>query len=158
MKVVFASDHAGFELKETLVHFVGTLGFETEDLGPFQYNAQDDYPDFMSKVAQAFSENPREIRGIIMGGSGQGEAIVANRFPNVRAVVFNGQYEPKDGRIVPDEIAISRTHNDANVLSLGARFLSESDARDAVKKWLETPFPEEERHLRRIKKIEQYPN
>lgn len=158
MKVVFASDHAGFELKEELMPFVKTLGFEVEDLGPFQYDAQDDYPDFMSKVARAVSENPRETRGIIMGGSGQGEAIVANRFPNVRAVVFNGQYEPKDGRIVPDEIAISRIHNDANVLSLGTRFLSESDARDAVKKWLETPFPEEERHLRRIKKIEQYPN
>jgi len=156
MRIVFASDHAGFELKEALIPFVEALGHKTEDIGPFQYDPHDDYPDFMSKAAQAVSEDADKIKGIIIGGSGQGEAIVANRFPKVRAIVFNGQYEPKDGRVVPDEIAISRTHNDANVLALGARFVNEQTAKDAVKKWLETPFPKEERHMRRIKKIEQY--
>jgi ribose 5-phosphate isomerase B len=95
---------------------------------------------------------------IVLGGSGQGEAIVANRFPHVRAVVFNGQYvSPDENRDIPNEIVLSREHNDANILSLGARFLSEEEAKNAVRLWLATPFSHDERHIRRIAKIEQYP-
>jgi ribose 5-phosphate isomerase B len=90
-----------------------------------------------------------------LGGSGQGEAMVANRFKGIRAVVFNGQYAPKDNRELPNEIKISREHNDSNVLSLGARFLNEEEATQALKLWLDTEFLNEERHVRRIKKIDE---
>lgn len=144
-KVFFATDHAGFELKESLITFVRELGFEVEDLGAHEYDKEDDYPDFVSIVAKQVSANPEEARGIILGGSGQGEAIVANRFSKVRAVVYYGG--------APGIITLSREHNDANILSLGARFLSENEAKEAVKIWLNTKFSGEERHQRRIKKI-----
>ena len=152
MKVLFATDHAGFELKEKLVPFVKELGYEVEDKGASQYNEDDDYPDYIVKAAQEVSQNPDSVKAIILGGSGQGEAIVANRYPNVRAVVFNGQCEVLSEK-VPNEIVISREHNDANVLSLGARFLGDEAAKNAVKTWLETKFSGEERHVRRIAKI-----
>lgn len=161
MKVLFATDHAGFELKEKLVPYVKELGYEAEDLGAFEYDENDDYPDSISKVAKEISQNPATDKGIILGGSGQGEAIVANRFPNVRAIVYNGQCEHKDipglpaGRKVPNEIVISREHNDANIISLGARFLNEESAKEAVKLWLSAEFSEEERHVRRIAKIKE---
>lgn len=152
MKILFATDHAGFELKEKLVLFVKELGYEVEDFGAFEYDENDDYPDSISKAASEISKNPDELKAIILGGSGQGEAIVANKYPNVRAIVFNGQCEVA-GEKVPNEIVISREHNDANILSLGARFLNEKGAKEAVKTWLETEFPKEERHVRRIAKI-----
>ena len=152
MKILFATDHAGFELKEKLVVYVKALGHEVEDHGAFEYDENDDYPDSISKAASEVSENPDELKAIILGGSGQGEAIVANRYPNVRAVVFNGQCEVPSEK-VPNEIVISREHNNANVLSLGARFLTEENAKEAVKIWLETKFSGEERHVRRITKI-----
>ena len=145
MKIFFATDHAGFELKESLITFVRGLGFEVEDMGAHELNKEDDYPDFVSLVAKQVSINPEESRGIILGGSGQGEAMVANRFNNVRATVYYGG--------APGIVTLSREHNDANVLSLGARFLSESEAQEAVKIWLDTSFSEEERHKRRIGKI-----
>ena len=154
MKVLFATDHAGFELKEKLVPFVKELGYDVEDLGAFEYDENDDYPDFISKVAGHVSNNPENTNGIILGGSGQGEAIVANRYPNVRAVVFNGQCEAPSLK-VPNEIVISREHNDANILSLGARFLNEETAKKAVETWLKTEFTKEERHVRRIAKIKE---
>lgn len=157
MRVVFAADHAGFDLKQKLVSFVRELGYETQDVGAHELQADDDYPDYVAKAAQQVSEHPEDVRAIVLGGSGQGEAMVANRFPHVRAVVFNGQYDPGDGRVVPREVVVSREHNDANVLSLGARFLSEAEARAAVREWLETPFSGDERHVRRIAKIERYP-
>lgn len=152
MKILFATDHAGFELKEKLVPFVKSLGYEVEDFGAHEYDEDDDYPDSISKVAREISENPDAVRGIILGGSGQGEAIIANRYPNVRAIVFNGQCEAPNEK-VPNEIVISREHNDANILSLGARFLDDGAAKEAVKLWLNTEFPREERHVRRIAKI-----
>lgn len=148
MKILFATDHAGFELKEKLVTFVQELGYEVKDLGADEYIEDDDYPDYISQVAKRISEDPENNRGIILGGSGQGEAIVANRFPNVRAAVYNG------GTI--EIVKLSREHNDANILSLGAHFLNEEEAKEVVKIWLNTAFSGEERHVRRIKKIEQY--
>jgi ribose 5-phosphate isomerase B len=153
MKILFATDHAGYDLKEQLKPFVVSLGYEVVDKGAFEYNELDDYPDFIAMAAKAVSKAPDKTRAIILGGSGQGEAIVANRFPNVRAMVYNGESR---GALYNDldEITLSRQHNDANVLSLGARFMTFDEAKDAVKRWLETPFSGDARHLRRIKKIE----
>ncbi|MBI2039928.1 RpiB/LacA/LacB family sugar-phosphate isomerase [Candidatus Microgenomates bacterium] len=144
MVIYLATDHAGFELKEKIKKFLQDGGYEVEDFGAYQMDAEDDYPDFISKAAQAVSKDPSS-KAIILGGSGQGEAIVANKFPNIRTTVFYG------GSL--DIVKLGRQHNDANVLSLGARFLKEEDAIDAVKLWLETPFTNEERHIRRIEKI-----
>ncbi len=155
MKILLTSDHAGFEMKNDLFHFLKGKGYEVLDNGPFELDPNDDYPDFVAPVAQEISENYGELKGIIIGGSGQGEAIMANRFSNVRAVVFNGESRPIGGRKNPDEIILSRQHNDANVLSLGARFLSLDEAKEAVLKWLATPFSNDPRHKRRIEKIEE---
>jgi len=146
-QVYFAADHAGFELKNTLMAFVREMGYVVEDCGATMYDAVDDYPGFMACAAQAVSKNPECARGIILGGSGQGEAMVANRFKGVRAAVYYGG--------TTDIVELSREHNDANVLSLAARFLSEEEAKEAVKKWLNTAFSGEERHVRRIKKIDE---
>lgn len=156
MKILLASDHAGFELKKKIFLYLKERGFDVVDCGPDEFDPDDDYPDFVALVAEGVSSDQTgEVRGIVIGGSGQGEAMVANRFSHVRAAVFNGQYEPRDGRKTPNEIIISREHNDSNILSLGARFLSETEAIDAVKLWLDTAFPREERHVRRIKKIDE---
>ncbi|OHA13640.1 MAG: ribose-5-phosphate isomerase [Candidatus Tagabacteria bacterium RIFCSPLOWO2_01_FULL_39_11] len=154
MKIYLASDHAGFELKEKLKTFLAGLGYEIKDFGAFQYDAEDDYPDFIIPAAKALSEDVKngiESRAIILGGSGQGEAVVANRFKGVRATVYYGGAE--------EMIKLSREHNNANCLSLGARFLSEDEAKKAVKLWLETSFPNHDyknwqRHQRRIDKID----
>lgn len=148
-KVYLATDHAGFELKEKIKEFLQKEGYNLEDCGANSYNKEDDYPDFISKAAEAVSKDS-ESKAIILGGSGQGEAMVANKFPNVRAVVYYGKQQEMP--------ILTRQHNNANVLSLGARFLSEDEATSAVRQFLETPFTNEERHLRRIEKIKQLEN
>lgn len=152
-KIHIGSDHAGYEMKEELKKFLEMKDYEVIDHGAFEYNEADDYPDFCLPVAIEVSRDEHSM-GIVLGGSGQGEAIVANRVPGIRAVVFNGQYSPLDGREVPEEIVISRQHNDSNILSIGARFLSVEEAKEAVELWLETEFSGEERHIRRIQKID----
>jgi ribose 5-phosphate isomerase B len=152
-RIHIGSDHAGFEMKEELKSFLETLEYEVIDHGAFEFDEDDDYPDFLFPVAESVAIDGQS-RGIILGGSGQGEAICANRIKGIRAAVFNGQYEPLDGREVPNEIIISREHNDANVLSLGARFISIPEAKEAVELWLETDFSGDDRHIRRIQKIE----
>jgi len=149
MKIFIGSDHAGFELKGKLIPFLKELGHEVEDKGAFELNKEDDYPDFVRPVASAVASDPERSRGIVLGGSGQGEAMAANRIKGVRAVEY---YAPsrRDVSIIKD----SRGHNDSNVLSLGARFLSEDEAKSAVKDWLETPFSGDERHVRRIAKLD----
>ncbi len=154
MKIFIGSDHAGFEMKKHLVNFLQQKNYSVTDFGAKKMDTQDDYPDFCSQVADAVSGD-LESKGIVIGGSGQGEAIVANKYQNIRAVVFNGQYKPEDGRFVPEEIMITRQHNDANVLALGARFLSNAEAERAVDLWLKTPFSDEARHKRRIEKIKE---
>ncbi len=156
MDILLASDHAGFELKEKIRAFLKSERHNVVDYGPHEYDEFDDYPDYVAPLAQEISQNTRSM-GIIIGGSGQGEAMVANRFPGVRAIVYNGETKPSDGRKVPDELSISREHNNANVLSLGARFLSEEEAKSAVIKWLGTKFSGHERHIRRIKKMDSLP-
>ena len=146
MHVVVASDHAGYLLKEELKKFIAEqLGHTIEDAGAYILESGDDYPDFVAKAAEKISANAG-WRAVILGGSGAGEAIVANRYPNVRAVVYYGGNEKI--------ITLSREHNDANILSLGSRFLEADDAKHAVRLWLETPFGADERHARRIAKIE----
>ena len=145
-KIYIASDHAGFELKNKLIDFLETQGYIIQDMGAYKYDDQDDYPDFIYKAAYEVSKDPVESCGIVLGGSGQGEAIVANRFPNVRATVYYG------GGL--ETVIKSREHNDSNILSLGARFMNEEGAKNAVKTWLSTPFSGDERHIRRIRKIE----
>ena len=146
MRIYFASDHAGFELKGKLVNFVRELGYEVNDLGPSTFNPEDDYPIYIARAAEMVSENPDNARGIIIGASGQGEDMVADKFPNVRSAEYYG------GEL--EIVELSREHNNANILSLAARFLSENEAKEAVKLWLETPFSEEERHKRRLEEIE----
>lgn len=143
-----AADHAGLHLKELIKSWLKEWGYSYEDHGAFESNETDDYPDFVMPAAQAVSKVPLERAGIIIGGSGQGEAMAANRFPNVRAAVYYG------GNL--DIIHFSREHNDSNILSLGARFISENEAYEAIKLWLETQFTKEERHARRIRKIEEF--
>jgi ribose 5-phosphate isomerase B len=144
MKVFLASDHAGFELKKGLIEFLRADGHDVEDMGPYTLNPADDYPDFIRPLAEKVAQNKGNF-GIIIGGSGEGEAMVANRIPGVRAAVYYGKNT--------ELLTVSREHNDANVLSLGARFISEDDAKKAVQYWMATPFSNEERHIRRIKKL-----
>ncbi len=149
MKIFIGADHAGFELKGKLIPFLENLGHEVVDKGAFEYDAYDDYPDFMEKVAEEVSKNPNstEVRGIILGGSGQGEAMVANKFKDVRASVY---YGPNTNTSI---IKATRNDNDSNILALGARFITEEEAFSAVKDWLEIPFSGDERHVRRINKM-----
>lgn len=147
MQIYVATDHAGFALKEKIVEYVrDVLGYEVVDFGAHELVVGDDYPEYIRQAGNAVSTSPHNTRAIIFGGSGQGEAIVANRFPNVRAIVYYG------GNL--EIIRLSREHNDANVLSFGARFISVADAQEAVALWLSTPFREEERHVRRIAQID----
>ncbi len=146
MKILIASDHAGFELKSKLIAVLEEMTLSVEDRGAFALDPNDDFPDFIGAVARCVSNDPENVKGIVIGGSGQGEAISANRFPQVRAAVFYGG---------PEEIVrLSREHNDANVLSLGARFMDFEEAKRAVTLWIGTPFSGDERHVRRIAKIE----
>lgn len=152
MKIFIGTDHAGFGLKEALVPYLREQGHEVEDKGALKYDEKDDYPDFIIPVAEEVSKNPDKVRGIILGATGQGEAIAANKFPYVRAVVYYGKSEC----VVDNESDIiirSREHNDANILSIGARYLKEEDMLAAVSSWLSTPFSHDERHIRRLAKI-----
>ena len=145
MKIHLATDHAGLELKEKVKLYLSDLNYEVIDHGAYEYDALDDYPDFIFPCANAVSNDP-ESKGIILGGSGQGEAMAANRVKGVRAAVFyNG----------PDEIIkLSRQHNNANILSLGARFMSEEEIYKVIEVWLSTDF-EFGRHQRRIEKLDE---
>lgn len=146
-KIFLGTDHAGFEMKESLkTYLTKELGYEVEDMGNAVYDEQDDYPDFIRQVADAVAENPEQNRGIILGASGQGEAMTANRFKGVRAALVYSCNEAI--------VQLSREHNNANVLSLGARFLTDWEVKHLVKIWLETKFTNEERHKRRISKID----
>ena len=146
MKIYLAADHAGYELKEDIKKFLAGRGHDVIDKGASQFNAQDDYPDFMRPAAEAVASDAGSV-GILFGGSGQGEAIAANRIPGIRAVVYYGGQK--------EIITLSREHNDANILSIGARFVTLEEAYEAIKIWLATPFTGVERHKRRIVKIDQ---
>jgi len=151
-KAFVASDHAGYALKEALVSYIGTLGHEVEDMGPDTFTADDDYPVLIRPCAEQVANTPGSF-GIILGASGQGEAMVANRVAGVRAAVFYGTPHSSQTDAAGNDlslIASTRAHNDANILSLGARFLTLEEAKEAVSIFLATPFSGEERHIRRI--------
>ena len=162
MKIYISSDHTGYEFKKRLKTYLEelSLGYEVVDKGAFKYDKDDDYPDFIRPVAEAVADDV-EARGLILGGSGQGEAMCANRVKGARAVVF---YGPKVaikeidviGRRSSDPfeiIKLARTHNNANILSVGLRFVSEDETKFAIELFLSTKFEGEERHVRRINKF-----
>jgi ribose 5-phosphate isomerase B len=145
--IILASDHAGFKLKEAIKVFLHEKGYSIDDIGAHEYVEDDDYPHFMVQAAMKVAQDMEgHSRAIIFGKSGQGEAMVANRFPGVRAAVYYGG----DHEI----LRLSRQHNDSNILSIGAGFVTEEEAKEAIIQWLETPFSGEEKHERRIKEID----
>jgi ribose 5-phosphate isomerase B len=144
MKIFIGGDHAGFELKEKIIKYLTEQNYSIEDMGAFNLNQNDDYPDFIIPVAKAVSLNKNSF-GIVLGGSGQGEQIAANKIDEVRAIEYYG------GNL--EIVKLGREHNNANVLSLGARFINEQEAMEAIKVFLNTKFSEEERHERRLKEI-----
>lgn len=156
MKVFFAADHAGFDLKSKLISFVQHLGFETEDCGAGSRTDGDDYPDYVLPCARKVAADAGSL-GIVIGASGEGEAMAANRIKGVRAAVYYGEafgsQTDAQGNIL-NLIQSVRAHNDANVLSLGARFVTDEAAKSAVKMFLETPFSGEAHHMRRIAKLD----
>ena len=145
MQIYIGADHAGLELKEKLVPWLKEKGHEVTDYGAYEMNPEDDYPDFVEPVARAVASDPEHSRGIVIGGSGQGEAIVANRINGVRAVVCYS--------LSPEVAKMERKHNNANILSLGARYIREEEAIEAVRIFLETEF-DGGRHKRRLEKID----
>jgi ribose 5-phosphate isomerase B len=145
MQIFIASDHAGFELKQKLVAFLRGQDRDVDDLGPSIYIEGDDYTDTIAPLAQKVAQNKGSL-GIAIGGSGQGEAIVSNRERGVRAAVYYG------GEMAV--VVTAREHNDANVLSLGARFVTEEEAQRAVELFVATPFSGDERHMRRIANLD----
>ncbi len=157
MHVYIATDHAGFALKEILVEFLTRKGYAVHDLGAATLDPVDDYPTLIAPCAEAIAADPAAF-GIILGSSGQGEAMVANKTSGVRAAVFYGEVtaaDSLDAKGTPptdgyDIVRVARNHNNANILSLGARFITQEQAETAVSLFLETPFSAEERHQRRI--------
>lgn len=141
--IFLAADHAGFYMKEFIKKSLGK-NYDIEDCGSYKYDAEDDYPEFMLKAAKKVASH-KNSKGILFGGSGQGEAIAANKIKGIRAAVYNCNNLAV--------VKLSRTHNNANILSIGARFMTNGHAMSAIKLWLSTDFSNEARHSRRIKKI-----
>ena len=145
MRVYLGSDHAGFELKARLIDWLTSAGHEPVDCGPHAYVADDDYPPYVMAAAHGVAAYPGSL-GIVIGGSGNGEQIASNKIPGIRAALA-----------FSDETAqLARQHNDANVLSLGARMYSEDEAVGFAKVFLSTPFSTEPRHARRLAEIADY--
>lgn len=161
MKIAITTDHSGYEALQHLADYLTELGHTYVDFGPTSYDPEDDYPDFMFPAAMAVANKSCDV-AIIMGGSGQGEAMAANRIKGVRAAVFYGPIVAQvaidaEGTTSDDPyeiIKLSRQHNNANVLSLSARFLTMDQMKQACKTWLETPITDVPRHLRRIEKLD----
>ena len=153
MKIYLATDHAGFERKEELKKILEErkeeLNLEIEDCGAHHMQDGDDYPEYMAVASKKIQKDATHApaMGIIFGGSGQGEAIVANRFKHVRAIVYAG------GNL--ELVKLGREHNDANVLSIGARFVTTEQVLSAVEVFLKTSFSHEERHADRVIQIEE---
>lgn len=147
MKIYLGADHAGFELKEKIKSFLLKKSFEVEDCGAFTFDKNDDYPDFIAKTAISVSESPNS-KGVVLGKSGAGECIVANKIKGIRATLGFSK----------ENVELSRLHNDANVLSLGSMLITEELAKELIKIFLDTKFSNEKRHIRRINKIKEIEN
>jgi ribose 5-phosphate isomerase B len=142
VRVYLGSDHAGFELKAAIIAWLGEAGHEAVDCGPASYDPEDDYPVYVLRAAKGAIGDPGSL-GIVIGGSGNGEQIAANKVPGVRAALA----------WTVETAQLARQHNDANVLSLGARTGSVEDALSFAKVFLETPFSGAPRHARRLAMI-----
>ncbi len=149
MKIYLATDHAGFALKEEIKNYLEEKQHDVSDCGALTLEEGDDYPQYMALAAErVHTDSMHEPSyAIIFGGSGQGEAIVANRFRHVRAILYAG------GNL--ELVKLGREHNDANVLAIGARFVNKAEAVQAIELFLKTEFTHEERHADRIIQIEE---
>jgi ribose 5-phosphate isomerase B len=145
MRVYLGSDHAGFELKNVLIAHLGAAGHDTVDCGPYAYDPQDDYPRMCIATAERAVSDPGSL-GVVIGGSGNGEQIAANKVRGVRAALA---YDLQTAQL-------GRQHNDANVLGLGARMVSQADALAIVDTFVQTPFSQDPRHIRRIAMLTRY--
>ena len=145
MRVYLGSDHAGFELKAAIVAWLGEAGHQAVDCGPAGYDPEDDYPVYVLRAAQGVIDDPGSL-GVVIGGSGNGEQIASNKVPGIRAALA----------WTAETARLARQHNDANVLSLGARMYSTDDALSFVSAFLDTPFSGEPRHARRLAMIAAY--
>jgi len=165
MRIAVTTDHTGYAYGDTyteLKNFLETLGHEVVDMGPQSLDMDDDYPEYMFPAARAVASGDCEA-AIIMGGSGQGEAMAANRIKGARCTVFYGLAIARapidaEGHMSDDPyeiLRLSRQHNHANILSLSARFLSLDEMKQAIEVWLSTPYSDVERHARRVKKLDQ---
>lgn len=142
MKIFLASDHGGWELKNSIKQYLEEKGYQVEDCGAFEFNKLDDYPDIIASAAGKVSQ-ASSSRGIVFGKSGAGEAIVANKIKGIRAVLGFSK----------ENVTLAREHNNANVLSLGGAFVTEELGKELAQIFLDTPFTGEERHVRRLAKI-----
>lgn len=162
MKIALSADHTGFELLPKIAEYLESSGHEVLNDGPKVANPEDDYPDLIRPAAEAVSSGQADAL-IIVGGSGQGEAMAANRFKGVRCAVFYSPAAAKqavdaegDVELDPYEIVVlSRRHNLANGLSLASRFLTPEEMFKAIEVWLSTPLGDSERHVRRAAKLDQ---
>ncbi|GAB2595647.1 ribose-5-phosphate isomerase [Microlunatus antarcticus] len=145
MRVHIGSDHAGFELKGRLIEALRAEGHELVDHGPVEYDPEDDYPIFCIPTAEAVVNDPGSL-GIVVGGSGNGEQIAANKVTGVRSALVYDH----------DTASLGRQHNDANVMGIGARMHTDDEAVELAKVFLSTPFSNEERHARRIELLARY--
>ena len=145
MRIHIGSDHAGLELKGALVEYLKSKGHEVTDHGPHQYDALDDYPDFCIPAAKATIKDKGSL-GIVLGCSGNGEQIAANKVKGVRAALAWSVETAK----------LAREHNDANVVGIGGRMHTIDECKAIIDAFIETPFTNDERHIRRIKKIAKY--
>ena len=145
MRIHIGSDHAGLEFKDELIHHLSEKGHTVTDHGPYQYDALDDYPDFCIPTAEAVAKDSNSL-GIVLGGSGNGEQIAANKVKGIRAALVWSIETAK----------LAREHNNANVISVGQRQHSAEEVKDFIDTFIATPFPGDERHSRRIAKISGY--
>ena len=147
MKIHIGSDHAGLEFKAKIIDHLKKGGHDVTDHGPIVYDAQDDYPVFCIPAALAVAKDPNSF-GIVLGGSGNGEQIAANKVKGVRAALVWSVETAK----------LAREHNNANVISIGGRLHEEAFCLQLVDTFLATPFSGDERHIRRINQISNYEN
>lgn len=162
MKIALSTDHAGYEALKRLKQFLESQGHECADYGPQSLQTDDDYPDFIFTAAKAVASGECEA-GIIFGGSGEGEAMAANRVKGARCAVFYGPavaQQPVDAEGTTSEdpyeiLKLTRLHNHANMLSLSGRFLNTDQINHAAQVWLAAPYSNEPRHERRIRKLDE---
>jgi ribose 5-phosphate isomerase B len=147
MRIHIGSDHAGLELKAELIKHLSGNGHDVTDHGPFEYDALDDYPDFCIPAAEAVAKDPSSL-GIVLGGSGNGEQIAANKVKGIRAALAWSIETAK----------LAREHNNANVIAVGGRMHEISLVKEIIDTFINEPFSNDERHMRRIKKISDFEN